>query len=71
MAADKIAYRFVGPRDTDGAPQAYLGGVPAEHLTQADYDALPPERQAAVAASALYKATTEKAAHAPAPKETT
>lgn len=45
VAEDSVAYRYTGA----GPDQAFYSGVPARDLTEAEYNALPPEKQDAVA----------------------
>lgn len=58
---DQIAFRFVGKKNEEGLATEYLGGIPADHLTNAEYRALTPDQKAAVKASPLYRAVEHAA----------
>jgi hypothetical protein len=55
---EKMRALWKGTMREDGTPVEYVQGVPAQHLTNDDYEALSPEQKKALADSGLYEVRT-------------
>lgn len=55
-----MTIKFFAPGSSNGTPLAWIDGIPARDLTQAEWDALPPEKREEAIASGLYRVAETK-----------
>jgi len=65
---EKLRARWKGATGPNGQPLAYLSGVPARSLTEADWQRLSPEQRERVRASDLYDVRTDAEMAEPSPR---